>query len=104
VTLNDAALVAFPAGVVTKIGPVVAPAGTVAVIWLSEFTVNAAAEPLNVTEVAPLKALPAIVTAVPGQPELGVNQETVGGDAGAGRGIGSGVAVAPLLGAGPRPK
>ena len=30
------ALVAVPPGVVTVIGPVVAPAGTVAVIWVAE--------------------------------------------------------------------
>jgi hypothetical protein len=71
----------------------------VAVTWLSEFTVNAAAAPLNVTEVAPVKALPLIVTDDPCQPKLGVNEETIGGGAGAGGGIGRGVAVAPLLGA-----
>jgi hypothetical protein len=32
VTVNDAVLVPVPAGVVTAIGPVVAPVGTVAVI------------------------------------------------------------------------
>src|SRR5438874_1418434 len=62
VTVNDAGLAPIPDGVVTEIGPVVAPGGTVAVIWLSEFTVNPAAAPLNVTEVAPVKALPLIVT------------------------------------------
>jgi hypothetical protein len=104
VTVNDAGLAAVPDGVVREIGPVVAPAGTVAVIWLSEFTVNVAAAPLNVTEVAPVKPLPLMVTEDPGQPELGVNEETVGGAGGTGGGIGRGVAVAPLPGAGPRPK
>lgn len=65
---------------------------------------NVAPTPLNVTEVAPLKAPPLIVTADPGQPEVGANEDTVGGNAGEGLGIGSGVAVAPLLGAVPRPK
>jgi hypothetical protein len=39
VTVNEAALVAVPPGVVTAIAPVVAPAGTVAVIWVAELTV-----------------------------------------------------------------
>ena len=97
--MNDAGLAPVPDGVVTEIGPVVAPGGTMVVIWLSEMTVNVAAAPLNVTEVAPVKALPLIVTDEPGQPELGVNEETAGGGGGTGVGIGRGVAVAPLLGA-----
>jgi hypothetical protein len=47
-------LVAVPLGVVTEIGPVVAPFGTVAWSSESESTVNAAGVPLNLTEVAPL--------------------------------------------------
>ena len=39
VTVNVAVLVALPALVVTVIGPLVAPVGTVAVMWLSELTV-----------------------------------------------------------------
>ena len=35
-TVNDAVLVPVPAAVVTATGPVVAPAGTVAVIWVPE--------------------------------------------------------------------
>lgn len=104
VTVNGAELVPVPEGVVTETGPVVAPGGTVAVVWLSEFTVKVAAAPLNITEAAPVKALPLIVTDDPGQPELGVNDETVGAGGGTGGGIGRGVAVAPLLGAAPRPK
>ena len=51
-----AALVAVPPGVVTAMGPVVAPAGTVAVIsdWLSTLKI-VAAMPLKVTSVAPVK-------------------------------------------------
>jgi hypothetical protein len=103
VTVNDAGLAPVPDGVVTEIGPVAA-GGTVAVIWLSESTVKAAAAPSNVTAVAPVNALPLIVTDDPGQPELGVNEETVGSGGGTGGGIGRGVAVAPLLGAVARPK
>jgi hypothetical protein len=41
-TVKFVELVAVPPGVVTRMGPVVAVAGTVAVICVSEFTVNAA--------------------------------------------------------------
>ena len=66
VTVNEAVLVPVPAGVVTATGPVVAPAGTVAVIWVSEVTVNVAVVPLNFTAVAPVKPLPVMVTEVSG--------------------------------------
>jgi hypothetical protein len=39
VTVKFALLVPVPLGVVTAIDPLVAPAGTVALIWLSEATV-----------------------------------------------------------------
>jgi hypothetical protein len=38
-TVKEPELVAVPPGVVTEIGPLVAPTGTVAVICVSEFTV-----------------------------------------------------------------
>ncbi len=41
------AVQAVPTGVVTEIGPVSAPVGTVAVIWRSDTTENVAATPLN---------------------------------------------------------
>src|SRR6266851_1072794 len=154
VTVNEDGLVPVPVGVVTAMGPVVAPAGTVALSWVSEATVNVAAVPLKVTTVAPVKPLPLTVTvdptapedgetpvmagagwavtvnedglvpvpvgvvtavapvkplpvrvtALPGDPDPGVTADTTGGDAGAGWGMGSGVAVAPLPGAVPRPK
>ncbi|MBZ5544248.1 MAG: hypothetical protein LAO07_11310 [Acidobacteriia bacterium] len=72
-------LVAVPAGVVTLIGPVVAPLGTEAVIWVSEFTVNAADVPLKATEVAPVSADPEIVTLVPTDPLVGENELMLGG-------------------------
>lgn len=40
ITVKAVALVAVPPGVVTAIGPAVAPAGTVAVIFVSEATVR----------------------------------------------------------------
>src|SRR5881409_3702419 len=55
VTVKLDALVVLPPGAVTPIGPLVAPAGTVAAICESELTVNDAPEPLNVTALAPLK-------------------------------------------------
>ena len=58
-------------GVVTVMGPVVAPAGTVVVIVPEASTVMAAATPLNETAVAPVK--PVIVTLVPTGPKIGEN-------------------------------
>jgi hypothetical protein len=54
-TVKLVVLVAEPTGVVTSIGPVAAPAGTVAVISVDETALNVEAEiPLNVTLVAPV--------------------------------------------------
>src|SRR5882762_5552727 len=72
-------LLAVPPAVVTLIGPVVAPAGTVAVIAVAEFTVKLALVPLNRTAVAPVKFVPLIVTVVPTGPLLGVKLAIVGG-------------------------
>ena len=68
-----------PFGVVTAIGPEVAPAGTVAVTDESLLTVNGvAAVPLKVTDVAPVKPEPPIVTDVPTGPLVGVKEPTTG--------------------------
>jgi hypothetical protein len=77
-TVKLVVLVAEPAGVVTLIGPVVAVDGTVAVIWVAEFTTNVAATLLNVTAVAPVKFVPVMVTDVPASPDVGVNDVIVG--------------------------
>ena len=62
VTVKLLLLVAVPPGVVTLILPVVAPDGTVAVIWVPETTVNdGALVPLKLTAVAPDKFIPLIV-------------------------------------------
>ena len=59
-------------GIVTVTGPLVVPAATVAVICLSESTVNVdAAVPLNATAVAFMNPDPLIVTTVPTTPEAG---------------------------------
>jgi hypothetical protein len=78
VTVNLASLVSVPPGVVTEIRPVAAPAGTVAVIFVFELTVNEADVPANLTDVAPAKPLPLIVTVVPTGPLVGENDEIVG--------------------------
>ena len=66
-----------PPGVVTLIRPVVAVAGTVAVICVEESTVYAALAPLNVTAVAPVKPLPVTTTLVPTGPLVGLKLVTV---------------------------
>ena len=79
--MNALALAAVPPGVVTLIGPVVAPLGTVAVIVVSEATVELVAlTPLKVTAVAPVKFVPLIVTVVmTGGPLVGMKLVIVGG-------------------------
>jgi len=78
-TRNDRELVAVPDGVVTVMGPVPAPLGTVARINVSEATENVGAvTPLNVTLPAPVKCVPVIDTLVPTGPLVGVNEEIVG--------------------------
>jgi hypothetical protein len=73
------ALLAVPPAVVTPIGPLEAPAGTVAVIVLAEFTAKLALVPLNRTAVAPVNLVPLIVTLVPTGPLPGAKLEIVGG-------------------------
>src|SRR5438552_13878563 len=63
---------AVPRLVVTTSGPVVAPIGTVVVIWVAVTVRTTAARPLNVTVVEPgSKFVPAIVTNVPTGPLAG---------------------------------
>ena len=69
VTVKLLLLAPFPPGVTTVIGPVVAPAGTVALISVYDFTLNNAAFPLKRTLVAPVNAVPSIVTSLPGGPD-----------------------------------
>jgi hypothetical protein len=64
-------LVRVPPGVVTVTEPLVAPVGTPVAISELETTVNAAAVPLKVTLLAPVKSVPRILTAVPTLPEVG---------------------------------
>ena len=71
-TMKLAALPAVPRGAMTVSVPLVAPAGTMAVICVLLFTVKEAAAPLKVSAVAPLKPVPVMVTTVPTGPEAGV--------------------------------
>ena len=64
ITTNLVALSAVPSGVFTVIFPVEV-SGTVAVIMVSEVTVNLADLPWNSTFVAPMNRLPRTVTTVP---------------------------------------
>ena len=82
-TVKLVGLVAVPAVVVTDIEPVNAITGAVAVIEVSESTEKVADEaapcPVNLTEVAPVKPLPLIVTVVPVVPEAGLKDVILGG-------------------------
>src|SRR5438876_353704 len=78
VTAKLLELVAVPPGVVTLSGPLVAPLGTVAEIEVAELTAKLALVPLSVTAVAPVKAVPLIVTLVPTGPPGGVKLVIVG--------------------------
>jgi hypothetical protein len=71
-TMKRVELVPVPAGVLAAILPVLARVGTVAVIRVEELTVKVADLPLKVTEVAPVKLPPVIVTSVPALPLAGV--------------------------------
>jgi hypothetical protein len=77
-TMKSSALVAVPAGFVTVIFPVVALAGTVVVILISELRVKVAGMPLNLTDVVPVKFVPSIVTLAPTAPLGGEKPEIVG--------------------------
>lgn len=78
VTVKFVELVAVPLGVVTEIGPVVAPEGTVALIRVALCTVKVAETPLKRTAVAPVKFVPLIWTEVPTGPLVGLNDVIVG--------------------------
>ena len=65
-------VVEMPPAAMTESGPVVAPDGTVAVIWFAEFKVNDAAWPLNQTVVVPVKFVPLITTELLRLPLVGV--------------------------------
>lgn len=79
-TIKLVALLALPDELVTLIGPVVAPTGTVAIMEVAVATLNVAVlTPLNETEDAPVKFVPVSVTLMPAAPLVGVNDVMVGG-------------------------
>ena len=71
-------LVAVPPAVATVTLPVVAPLGTVVLIWVLETTVKVAAVVLKSTLLAPVKFVPVTVTLVPAGPLVGLNELMVG--------------------------
>jgi hypothetical protein len=81
VTVNESLLVPVPNGVVTEIGPLVAPDGTKASISVGEETAKSVvAVPLNVTLVAPVKLVPVMSTkVVPVGPLVGEKELIAGG-------------------------
>jgi hypothetical protein len=78
ITVKFVELIAVPPGVTSLIGPVVAKVGTGATTCVAVLDVIAADTPLNVTEVAPLRFVPVMVTEVPTGPEIGENNLIVG--------------------------
>src|SRR5437016_9382182 len=84
-------------------GPVVAPAGTVAVIEVPETTVKVAVVPLKATAIAPVKPLPVTVTTVPARPLTGLKPVIAGAGAGAGAGAAAGAETVKGMGRLPIP-
>lgn len=78
VTVKKPALSPAPLGPVTRILPVTAPAGTVAVICPELFTTNDAETPPKLTSVVPVKFAPVMVTVVPMFPLAGVKPVMAG--------------------------
>src|SRR6185369_11307382 len=64
VTMKPFVVIAVPVGVRIAIGPLVAPVGTVAWIWVVAVTANAACWSLNSTFVVPPKLIPSMRTTV----------------------------------------
>ena len=79
-TVKTPDVTTFPIGVLTEIGPVVAPAGTVALITLSFTTVKVVTlVPLNLTFVAFVNHFPTTVTVLPTSPFFGAKLLIIGG-------------------------
>jgi hypothetical protein len=76
--MKSEALVVPQEEAVTTISPLVAPNGTMAVIWVELFTVKFAAVPLKLTEVTQVKVVPVITTLAPATPEAGEKELMVG--------------------------
>jgi hypothetical protein len=74
-----AVLVAVPPGVVTEIVPVFAPVGTFTVTLVAATVAGVAATPPKLTDVAPVRFVPVIVTVAPAPAEVGVKLVIAGG-------------------------
>src|SRR5262245_25618941 len=79
VTVKSVVLVALPTALLTVIGPVVAPAGTVASMRVLDTMLKVAAVPPNWTLSALSKLVPVMVTGVPTGPLVGAKEAIVGG-------------------------
>ena len=78
-TMKLVLLVAVPEVVVTEIGPVVAPVGTLAFTLVADTNTNPVPmTPLNLTVDVFVKFVPLITTSVPTGPEVGERVVTVG--------------------------
>lgn len=71
-------VVKLPLAVLTKMGPVVAPEGTVALIWVEEVTVALAVTPPILTVVGLIKFPPLTITVELTAPNVGLKPEMVG--------------------------
>jgi hypothetical protein len=70
-TVKLLSLVLVPLEVVTLMEPVIAVAGTIALMVVGEMRVKDALTPPNLTALVPLKLVPEMVTAVPAVPPAG---------------------------------
>jgi hypothetical protein len=87
-TVNCPGLTPSPLRFVTMMGPVEAPLGTVVVNCLLELIVKPAGVPLNVTPIVSANFRPLIVTDVPTDPDVGLNEVTDGASGDEGLGVG----------------
>ena len=67
-----------PTGVVTTTNSAPVPAGTIVVIVVSLMKLKEAGVPAKVTAVAPVNALPEIVTVIPANPVFGLSDAMTG--------------------------
>src|SRR6266508_929366 len=79
-TVNEPTVVDVPPALVTEIGPVTAPAGTVTFNIGPANSANAAATPPTFTDVVPANVFPVNVTTVPVKPCVGANGSSIVGN------------------------
>src|SRR5262249_35559977 len=77
ITRKFALLARLPPVVVSCTGPVVAPAGTVVVIFVDDTGGKPAAVPLKLTLVVPFRFTPGIVTFFPTMPDAGCSPNAI---------------------------